>query len=145
MQESRTLDTIECVISLSRVSMFAEIDPEDLERLAAVTTERHYQPDELIYSEGEEGDEMILIVRGEVVARRHRDGEMVNIRTFGPGDYVGELALLRGQPRIADVMAGPEGARALVLGSAEFQAILQERPEVAMAMLGTLAERLATS
>ena len=145
MQESRTLDTIECVISLSRVSMFAEIDPEDLERLAAVTTERHFQPDELIYREGEEGDEMILIVGGQVVARRLRDGEIVNIRTFGPGEYVGELALLRGQPRIADVMAGPEGARALVLGSAEFQAILQERPEVAMAMLGTLAERLATS
>ena len=45
----------------------------------------------------------------------------------------------------ADVTAGPEGVRGLVLRGAELHAILEERPEVAMAMLATLAERLGTN
>jgi CRP-like cAMP-binding protein len=52
--------------------------------------------------------------------------------------------LLRGQPRAANVTAGPEGVRGLILRGAELHAILEERPEAAMAMLATLAERLAT-
>jgi hypothetical protein len=42
------------------------------------------------------------------------------------------------------VVAGDDGARGLVLGASELQGILEERPEVAMAMLATLAERLGT-
>jgi len=145
MQIARTLDTMECVLSLSHVPMFSDIDPEDLEKLAAVTAERRFDPDELIYREGDEGDEMIILVRGSAVASQTRAGEVRVLRHFGPGDHAGELALLRSRPRVSDVVAGPNGATALALGNAEFQAILEERPEVAMAMLGTLAERIATS
>ena len=64
--------------------------------------------------------------------------------TVQSGDYVGELSLLRGQPRAANVTAGPDGVRGLILRGAELHAILEERPEAAMAMLATLAERLGT-
>ena len=47
-------------------------------------------------------------------------------------------------PRTANVTAGPEGVRGLILRRAELHAILEERPEAAMAMLATLAERLGT-
>lgn len=144
MQEIDTLDLLERVLVLQRVPLFSAIDPEDMERIALVVTERHYRAEEAVFHEGEESDEILLIVSGEVVVSRGRGSERVLIRTYGPGDHVGELAMLRGRPRASDVTAGPDGVHCLMLHGPEFQAILEERPEVAMAMLGTLAERIAT-
>jgi HEAT repeat protein len=144
MHETETLDLMQRVLVLQRVPMFSGIDPEDLERIAHVITERHYRADEWIFREGDEGDEMLIIVSGEAMISRESDGATAPIRTYGPGDHVGELALLRGLPRSSDVVAGSDGLQCLVLGGAEFHAILEERPEAAMAMLGTLAERIAT-
>ena len=144
MQETETLDLMQRVLALQRVPVFAGIDPEDLERIAFATSERHYEGEEMIFQQGDEGDEMIVIIRGEVTVSRREGEKTVPIRSFGAGDHVGELALLRGKPRSSDVTAGPDGVHTLVLRSPELQAILEERPEVAMAMLGTLADRLAT-
>ena len=144
MQKLETLDVIERVLALQRVPMFSAIDPEDLEKIALVTSERHYEAEESIFNEGDEGDEMLVIIRGEVVISRQVGGETQIIRSYGPGNHVGELALLRRRPRVSDVTAGPDGVQTLGLRGPELQAILEERPEVAMAMLGTLAERLAT-
>jgi hypothetical protein len=143
VRDTQTLDTVDRVVALQRVPMFAGIDPEDLERIAALLTERRYDPGELIFAWGAEGDEMLIIVEGEVTVSRAQDGSGGPIRTVRSGDYVGELSLLRGQPRAANVTAGPEGIRGLTLRGAELHAILEERPEAAMAMLATLAERLA--
>jgi HEAT repeat protein len=141
MDELRTLDTVDRVVALQQVPMFAEIDAEDLERVALVTTERRYGPDEPVFAYGTVGDEMLVIIAGQVEVRRPGGAR---IRSYGPGQHVGELALLSGRPRAADVIAGPDGVHGLVLGEGELRAILEERPEVAMAMLATLAERLAT-
>jgi HEAT repeat protein len=141
MEDTPTLDTMDRVLALQRVHMFSDIDPEDLERVAFVTIERRYRPDESIYEEGAQADEMLVIVAGSVEVRHH-DGNL--IRTYGAGQHVGEMALLRGGTRVADVIAGAEGLHALALSAPELQAILEERPEVAMAMLATLADRLAT-
>jgi HEAT repeat protein len=144
VRDTETLDTVDRVVALQRVPMFAGIDPEDLERIATLFTERRYDTGELIYAWGAEGDEMLIIVEGEVTVSRPQEGSGGPIRTVRSGDYVGELSLLRGQPRVANVTAGPEGVRGLILRGAELHAILEERPEAAMAMLAALAERLAT-
>jgi HEAT repeat protein len=141
MDELRILDTVDRVVALQQVPMFAEIDAEDLERIATVASERRYGAEEPIFRDGAIGDEMLVVIAGHVDVRRP-DGAL--IRSYGAGQHVGELALLSGRPRAADVIAGPEGVHGLVLAEAELRAILEERPEVAMAMLATLAERLAT-
>ena len=144
VRDTKTLDTVDRVVALQRVPMFGGIDPEDLERIATLFTERRYDTGELIFAWGAEGDEMLIIVEGEVTVSRPQEGSGGHIRTVRSGDYVGELSLLRGQPRAANVTAGPEGVRGLILRGAELHAILEERPEAAMAMLAALAERLAT-
>ncbi|MGH8928010.1 MAG: HEAT repeat domain-containing protein [Acidimicrobiia bacterium] len=141
VQDTHTLDAMDRVLAIQQVHMFSEIDPEDLERIAAICTERRYEPDEVIYSIGGQGDEMLVMVSGTVEVRR-QDHSL--IRNFGPGDHVGELSLLKRGTRSANVIAGPEGVHALALTAPEFTAILEERPEVALAMLATLAERLGS-
>ncbi len=123
--------------------MFSGLDPEDLDLVAATMAEIQFEPRERIYSDGEPGDEMLVIVEGEAVVSKARNGSRDVIETYGPGDHVGELSLLRGGQRIADVDSGDPGLHGLVLSKADLLSILDERPSVAMGMLATLATRLA--
>jgi HEAT repeat protein len=142
---SRSGDLIDRILALQQVPMFSDLPPEDLHHVAERCVERVYALDEVIYSQGDLGDEMLIVTRGRVRISRHVDGTSEVLRRYGPGDHVGELSLLRGRPRVADVIADAGGTEGLSLDAAAFRAIIDDRPEVAMAMLATLAERLGTS
>jgi HEAT repeat protein len=135
-------DDLERMLILRRVPLFEALAPEDLQRVATSASERAWLGGEALMREGELGDELIVIVEGSVqVSRREGDGERM-LRTYGPGDHIGELAVLRERPRAATVVAEDPGVRGLVIGGAALQSILRERPDAAMAMLATLAERI---
>jgi HEAT repeat protein len=139
----KTLDPMDRVLALHAVTMFAGLDPEDLELIAANTTEIRFEPGERIYTDGEPGTEMLVVVGGSAVVSKMRDEARTQISTYGPGQIAGELALLIGGRRVADVDAGEEGLHGLVLTGSDMLSILEERPTVGMGMLGTLATRLA--
>jgi HEAT repeat protein len=139
-----TLGEVERIMFLRRVPLFAQLEPEDLQRLASTATERFYPGGEALVREGELGDELVVIVDGSVrVVRRDGDGERL-LRVYHAGDHIGELAVLRERPRAASVVADEPGVRGLVIGGDGVKAILRERPEAAWAMLTTLAERIST-
>jgi CRP-like cAMP-binding protein len=123
--------------------MFSDLDPEDLQLIADIADEVQYRPGEQIYHMGDEGTDMMMIIDGEAVVSAVHEGVSVEIVRHGKDEHVGELALLQGAPRSADVHAGSEGLHALVIGKVDLMSILQERPSVTMAMLSTLATRLA--
>ncbi|MGB7860602.1 MAG: HEAT repeat domain-containing protein [Acidimicrobiia bacterium] len=137
--QSNTLDR---VIALQRVPTFSSLDPEDLELIAQAADEAHFVAGEPIYTTGDAGGEMMVIIDGEVVVTATHDDAVVEIARYGAGQHVGELALLDGSPRSADVHAGDEGVSALIIAALDLTSILEERPAVAIAMLSTLAARL---
>lgn len=137
-----TLDEMGRMLVLQRVPMFSELDPEDLLLVARATSEVRYEADEPVYTEGDPGTELLVVVEGEAVVSRTRDGSRHLIETYREGQHVGELSLLTGGRRSADVRSGSEGLHGLVVSKAELLAILEERPTVAVGMLGTLAGRL---
>ncbi len=136
-----TLDVIERILCLQQVAMFSELQPEDLRRVAENVEERRYARDEVIYRFGDPGDEMLVIASGRVRISKEVDGEVRLLRTYGEGEHVGELGLLRGAPRVGDVICDGEEVVGLALSSENLRSILMERPEAAI-MLGTLADRL---
>jgi HEAT repeat protein len=137
------LGDIERMLELRRVPLFERLDPEDLQRVAAVADERTFAPGTAIVREGEVGDELFVILEGRVrVDKLDPDGTTRAIRTYEAGDHFGELAVLLERPRVASVVAEDE-VRTLVIGGDGLTAILRERPEAAMAMLATLAERIS--
>jgi HEAT repeat protein len=137
-----SLGEIDRMLELRRVPLFERLDPEDLQRVAAVAEERSFTTDAVIVAQGEVGDELFVILDGTVrVERVEPDGSIRKLRTYGPGDHVGELAVLLQQPRVATVVAETD-LRTLVIDGDGLTSILRERPDAAMAMLATLAERI---
>jgi HEAT repeat protein len=141
---SRTLGDLETMLLLRGVPLFEGLEPEDLQRIALTAVEHVYPPGEALVREGDLGDELVVIVEGSVrVVRAEPDGTERLIRRYEAGDHVGELAVLRDAPRAATVIAEGDGVRGLVIGGEGLKSILRERPDAAMAMLATLAERIS--
>ena len=140
----RLIGDIETMLLLRRVPLFHGLAPEDLQRISISCIERRYAPGAVLMREDEIGDELMVIVEGSVrVVHVQADGSERFIRYYTEGDHIGELAVLRERPRAASVLAEADGVRALVISGEALKAILRERPEAAMAMLATLAERIS--
>jgi CRP-like cAMP-binding protein len=125
------------------VPIFASLDPEDLQRVAAAATEQAWADGDVLMSQGEVGSDMVVVVEGSVRVVHGDGGTEHLLRTVGPGEHIGELAVLREAPRAATVIAEPPGVRGMVISGEAVRALLVERPEAAMAMLATLAERIS--
>jgi CRP/FNR family transcriptional regulator len=125
------------VESLKRVPLFAGVRDKELGRLAKVMRESRFNEGEAITTEGRSGVGFFLIEHGNATVSLR--GEIV--RTLGPGDHFGEIALIDEGPRSATVTATTD-LRCRGLAAWEFKSFVQEHPEVAWPLLETLASRL---
>jgi CRP/FNR family transcriptional regulator, cyclic AMP receptor protein len=117
--------------------LFKGLDEAGLGALAAAALEVDFPADRVIARQGEIGTGFFVIVDGMV--RVSRDGNLV--ARLGPGEFFGELSLLDGGPRIAQV-AAEEPTRCLALASWDFERVLREEPGVALSVLRVVAGRL---
>lgn len=137
-------DHLDTMLRLRSVPLFERLSPEDLLRVAMVANARRFAAGDVLMREGEIGHEMFVILDGSVVVTKvDDDGALRRLRTYGPGDHVGELAVLRDRVRAATVTAEGGPVSTLAIDGDGLTAILRERPEAAMALLATLAERIS--
>ena len=125
------------VESLKGVPLFGSVRDKELGRLAKVMRESRFNEGEVITTEGRSGVGFFLIEDGNATVSLR--GEIV--RTLGPGDHFGEIALIDEGPRSATVTATTD-LRCRGLAAWEFRSFVQEHPEVAWPLLQTLASRL---
>ncbi len=105
---------------LKGVEAFKNLTPNELTNVAEHMTRRQYMPGEVIIREGDVGEEFFLIADGEVQVGRQGH----EIARLGSGEFFGELALLTGEPRNADVVAA-KPVDAYILGKPEFEAAIE--------------------
>jgi len=95
METLATLSIIERILFLRRVRLFSDLPPNELKQVAAITNEQYYLDGEMIARQGEPGEEMYIIVSGEVRVTSGEAGHAaVELARRGPGDYVGEMAII---------------------------------------------------
>jgi CRP/FNR family transcriptional regulator len=103
---------------------------------------RHYEPGELVFREGDTGDTCFVVRSGSGrVTRRHSDGRVITLTELRPGAIFGELAMFGGETRSASVEA-LEQTRALAILAGDMRRTMLNHPEIAVKMLGGLADRL---
>jgi CRP-like cAMP-binding protein len=142
MQTLATMSTLERILQLRKVPLFSDLPSADLKQVAAIASEHLYAEDEVIAVQGEAGQEIFIVVSGTISVRLHTD-EMAEheVARRGPGDYVGEMAVLSHMPRMASLIAA-EAVRTLVVGQSQFEQILRERPETGLVVMRVLIDRL---
>ncbi|MFL5778990.1 MAG: Crp/Fnr family transcriptional regulator [Chloroflexota bacterium] len=122
---------------LAGVRLFEGIDEAELERIAERTVEIDLPAGRVIAREGDVGTGFFIVVSGGVdVVRSGR-----HLAHLGPGEFFGELSVLDGGPRIAQVVA-TEPTICLGLASWDLEAVLLEEPRLALSILRGLAARL---
>ena len=117
--------------------LFRGLDGTGLAAVAAAAIEVEFPADRVIARQGEIGTGFFVVVDGSV--RVVRDGAVV--ARLGPGEFFGELSVLDGGPRVAQVLAA-EPTRCLALASWDFERVLREEPAVALSVLRVVAARL---
>jgi HEAT repeat protein len=139
------LSLMERIVFLLRVPLFADLSPADLERVAEVAAEQVHADGEVIADQGEPGDEMYVVVSGEIRVLVQADGESpVEVARRKAGDSVGEMAIVSRTSRMASLVAAGE-VRTLSIDRRRFERILRDRPEVSLAVMGVLCSRLRES
>jgi CRP/FNR family transcriptional regulator, cyclic AMP receptor protein len=127
--------------ALGRCPFFEGLSRGELLELAKVSEDMEVEEGKVLTREGQSGSEFFVIVDGEVSVTK--DGR--EIRTLGPGDFFGEIALLEDTPRTATVVAKTP-LRFFVLTRQSFRSMLAHQPELEQKVLAALEERVrATS
>jgi CRP-like cAMP-binding protein len=132
-----TLSRDETMRLLGGTPLFAGVGPDGLASIADRMTELDVPSGRVIARQGEIGTGFFVVASGAV--RVIRDGQAV--ADLGPGEFFGELSILDGRPRVAQVASlGPTVC--LALASWDFEAVVREQPSVALAVMRELAGRL---
>ena len=125
--------------NLRKLALFQELPKKQLKSLAKWTTERTYQPGQAIVTQGQLGVGLYSIQSGRVRVTLETVSGPRDIRTMGPGESFGELALLDDKPRSATVTA-MEPTTVLLLDKAQFLAELRTYPEIGLALIPVLVQ-----
>lgn len=136
-----TLSLMDRILFFKKVPLFADLSPLDLKQVASLAEEAVFSDGDLLAEEGELGDEMFIIVSGEVCVCVEKDGARTEVVRRKPGEYVGELSVVNREPRIATLVAFGD-VRTLCIGQKSFEGLLRERPEVGLAVIRVLGKRL---
>ena len=122
---------------LRSIPLFAELEPDALERIAAAATDVDVPAGQPLTQPGAPGTGMFFVCDGtvEVEARE-------TVRELGPGDFFGELALLtEGGTRTARCRAKSD-VRCIAFDRGAFEDLVREHPDIAATLLETALTRL---
>ena len=126
---------------LAKMALFSRLSERELLRVMQIAEIRDFDPGGVIMREGDKGDELFIVLSGKVAVIR---GEAV-LTHLGPGEHVGEMALIRSVPRSASVVAETP-SELVAIKRGDFFDILRREHELAIKFLwqflGVLADRL---
>ncbi|MGC2855475.1 glutaminase A [Novispirillum sp. DQ9] len=130
-------------VPLAELELLAGMDPADLETLAASLVPEHHAAGSIIIAQGEAATALHFLVKGEAAIRMPLpDGRSVRLATVMPGVAFGEMALLDGGRRSADVRAESD-CDCLRLDVDRLHALAAERPAIGLAVMRNLGRMLS--
>jgi CRP/FNR family cyclic AMP-dependent transcriptional regulator len=118
------------------------LTPDELDALTELGRRQRYPKGAPLFVEGEQSDRVLAILDGRVkVSLVTADGKEVVLAVRGPGDLLGELAFIDGEPRSATATA-LDPVSSVVVAAADFTKFLEGHPRVALLLLRMVSRRL---
>lgn len=130
---------------LKYIPLFSELEDDDLRAISKVSMTQVFKKDNMILIEEEVGSTMFIILDGRVkISRISDDGREVILSILSEGDFFGEMSILDGENRSANVVT-LEDSRILIIRREDFLRMLHDFPQIAINLLKELAARLRKS
>ena len=130
---------------LKTVSLFWDLDKTELGYISDKMVSKKFESGNLIFLEESEGKNLFFVVEGSVkVTRLSKDGREVILAMLNAGDFFGEMSLLDGEARSANVIA-LEKTEVLSLNRDDFLVVLHDYPKIAIQLLKEMTSRLRKS
>jgi CRP-like cAMP-binding protein len=130
-------DRTEAAAHLSKVPIFSRLNDEVLQAMADQSVDRQFEVGESIAVNGDPNDGLLVIVEGQVEVTRH--GRQLTV--LAPGDFVGDLSLLDGEPHMVDAIA-TKPVTGVFLAGHQFRVVVKNYPEVSEAFVLVLVARI---
>jgi CRP/FNR family cyclic AMP-dependent transcriptional regulator len=127
---------------LQTIPIFEGLVEEDLRDLASRTRSRRFKAGEIIFNQGDAGQEMFVVAEGDVnIYLPGEDSRRVSLKDLARGEYFGELSMFDDKPRSASAMATTDSVL-LELTREMLSNCFARQPRAAMTIVQTMAERL---
>jgi len=124
---------------LKKVPLFAGCSKNELRQLATIADELDLREGTVLTREGRPGREFFVLIDGTAEVRK----KSKKIADLGPGDWLGEIALITDSPRTATVTA-TSPVDVLVITDRRFRSVVETMPSIALKVLARVGERLAS-
>jgi len=136
-EETPMYSILEKTLILKSVDLFQSIPGDVLKQIAQIAEEMRIEKNQLIFSEGDHGDSMFVIISGKVDIRQKE----TSITTLGPDSCIGEMALLDLEPRSADATTLEESIL-LKIHQEGFYQLMASNPEIMKQIVKMLTQRV---
>lgn len=141
MTEDGSISIVDRILHLRNSPIFANLTAELLESVAVACEVGRFEPGDVLDEEGAAADCMYVIVSGSVRILRGSGSDKAEIARRVPGDVIGEMSIISHRPRTA-TMAAAEPTIVLTLRHRAFEEVLRHSPEVSLAVMEVLCDRL---
>ena len=127
---------------LRKHPFFCDLEPEALDQLCRYAKHTTLKRGAAIYAKGDPGNSLVAVISGTVkISVSSADGRSAILNLIGPGEIVGEVAVLDGQARTADCTANTN-CEIFIIDRREFLPFVRSQPALAMKFIELLCTRL---
>lgn len=127
---------------LRKSPSFGGLDEESLEAIGALCTNRHFEPGETVFRQGEPGTTLLGVLSGRIrITVSSETGQELHLNRIEPGEIIGEIAFIDGGLRTATGTAA-EPTTCFAIQRSPFFALLDRRPQIARHLLNLLCARV---
>jgi CRP-like cAMP-binding protein len=128
---------------LSKVPIFQDLSRREFERIRGILHRRSFNTDEAIVNEGDLGVGMYVILSGEVaILQEGVDGKMIELATFGEGDFFGDQVLLDESARTASAIARAQ-TRAVGFFRPDLLELIERNPRLGLKIVMRLSHMIS--
>ncbi|MEJ2010687.1 MAG: ATP-binding protein [Anaerolineales bacterium] len=129
---------------LRQIPLFSELSGEDLRRLCKMAQVIEIKAGELLFEEGSSGERAFVIQKGELKVYKMSSGREVLLARRGPGEVIGEIALIENRQRMASVRA-EEDSKLIAISKQQLQELMDSSPQAAQSIFNTVLSRLRST
>lgn len=145
MSSRASRKSVDPFVFIQKVPLFAELEEAEQNKIAGCLQLKNYAKDTVVVLETDEGSTMFIIARGRVkISRMNDEGREVILAILTEGDFFGEMSLLDGLERSANVTTTRE-SELFLLRREDFLMLINENPKIAISLLRELAMRIRKS